>query len=45
MAEGINPYSRPSQLRITDMRIAPLRGRLVGAAIVAGASQYPEDEP
>ena len=38
MTEGIeqnlNTYSRPSQLKITDMRIAPLKARLVGSAIM-----------
>ena len=32
--QNLNTYSRPSQLKITDMRIAHLRGPLVGAAII-----------
>ena len=32
--QNLNTYSRPSQLKITDMRIAHLKRRLVGAAII-----------
>ena len=32
--QNLNTYSHPSQLNITDMRIAHLRGPLVGATII-----------